>query len=162
MVTLRFADMDREASTEDVEDNEDDWSKNVEEIVDKYFPQLNLENCDEKDIDISFDEYKKSPSSEEYHQKVKNHNKLQDIQIKHIENLHNSPEVSNKLFFEEEKNKIIYSCYYCVFKTAGKLDYEKHVILKHSKGLAYPDIASITKEGLKPQGKPWEREDNPG
>ncbi|MDN5847469.1 MAG: hypothetical protein L0H53_14485, partial [Candidatus Nitrosocosmicus sp.] len=58
---------------------------------------------------------------------------------------------------DEEKNKLIYSCYYCEFKTEIRIDYERHIVLKHSGRPAYPDMASITKEGLIPQGKSWEK-----
>ena len=55
----------------------------------------------------------------------------------------------------KKKDKIIYSCYYCDLNTDIKIDCDRHVVLKHPRRLAYPRVASITEEGLIPQGKPW-------
>ena len=48
-------------------------------------------------------------------------------------------------------------CYYCDYKPYSKDDYEHHVVLKHPGKPAYPNKAEIEKQGLKPQGKEWER-----
>ncbi len=154
LVTLRFADIDRKTS---IEEEEEEWNKTAEEIFDKYYSEYISEKSDEDKNEAIFnEEQKKSPTSEEYPHIVENHDELQDIEIYDIKNFDITPQIPNKLFYEEEKNKIIYSCYYCEFKADARFDYEKHVVLTHSKGLAYPDLASIAKDGLKPQGKPWE------
>lgn len=55
LVTLRFAHIDRDTSIEGEE--EEEWSKTVEEIVDKYFPEFRVENGDDEkqNNDISND-----------------------------------------------------------------------------------------------------------
>lgn len=52
-----------------------------------------------------------------------------------------------------------YSCYYCdSFKTDSKEDYESHVINKHGLGHpCYPSKPDLEKQGLKAQGKEWEK-----
>jgi len=40
--------------------------------------------------------------------------------------------------------------------TDNRDDYETHVILSHDGKLAYPSIADLNKNNLKPQGKQWE------
>lgn len=54
----------------------------------------------------------------------------------------------------------MFECYYCDnFNPANnRKGYERHVILDHPGKLAYPDEASITKAGLVPQDKPWEKQ----
>ncbi|MDN5846979.1 MAG: hypothetical protein L0H53_11975, partial [Candidatus Nitrosocosmicus sp.] len=148
-VMLRFADEDTTNLTEE----EKDEYKKTEEIVDKYYSKLDFdENGNTKNIlDVT-----KSLLSEECFQVVEINNDLQDFQVNNIKNSDNSLESSNKLFFEEEKNKLLYSCYYCDYTADLKIDYEKHIVLKQSGRLAYPDMLSIEKEGLVPQGKPWE------
>jgi hypothetical protein len=49
-----------------------------------------------------------------------------------------------------------YRCYYCdEYKSNDEREYTIHVINVHGKR-AFPDKAEIEKEGLTPQGKPWE------
>jgi len=49
-------------------------------------------------------------------------------------------------------------CYYCdeYFNGIGKEAYEKHVLEKHPKKLCYPNLASIQRDNIKPQGTDWE------
>jgi len=162
-VTLRNADEDTTAIAYSIEEKgEENEDKNVEEIIEKYYSKFNAEcedddqiNPTNKDQNVAAPE---SSSVEEYLQKSKNNNDLQGIQVRDIKNSNNSLKLTNKLFTEEEKNKIIYSCYYCKCETGARVDYEKHVVLKHPKRSAYPNMATIAKEGLKPQQKPWEKE----
>lgn len=160
LVILRFADEDlKNESNDDVirEDND----KKVEEIVDKYYSDFSFHDiCSDKNNqkDASNNHFKKTWSLEEYLQTAENSTNLQYIEGKNTANSDNESEMSNKLFFCKEKNKIIYSCYYCEFTIDVKLEYEKHIVQEHSGRLAYPDLASIEKEGLTPQGRPWEKE----
>jgi hypothetical protein len=48
------------------------------------------------------------------------------------------------------------SCYYCSYQTNTKEDYERHVLLKHPKKLAYPGKADMESLGLSPKGNTWE------
>jgi uncharacterized C2H2 Zn-finger protein len=58
--------------------------------------------------------------------------------------------------FNQDKS-ILYKCYYCDFiPTNDKDDYEKHVVLSHDRKLAYPSLADLEKNNLKPKGKHWE------
>jgi hypothetical protein len=56
----------------------------------------------------------------------------------------------------------VFECYYCdgFNPTNNQKDYERHVISIHPGNLAYPDMSSIIKEALSPQGKPWEKEED--
>ena len=49
-----------------------------------------------------------------------------------------------------------FQCYYCdEYKSNDECDYTVHVINVHHE-IAFPNKAQTEKEGLKPQGKPWE------
>lgn len=71
------------------------------------------------------------------------------VENEDIKNSRHSPDSFSSMF----------ECYYCdsFNATNDRTDYERHVILDHQGKLAYPDMISITKEGLVPQNKPWER-----
>jgi hypothetical protein len=52
-------------------------------------------------------------------------------------------------------------CYYCeakgsIFETNSESEYFRHGNQKHLNKPMYPNLASITKNGLKPQGRNWE------
>jgi replicative DNA helicase Mcm len=58
-------------------------------------------------------------------------------------------------------NGHMFSCYYCekiggLFETANGQEYRKHCSQKHYNKPAYPNMATIKVNGLKPQGKQWE------
>ncbi len=115
-VTLRFADDD----TINLKEEELDEDKNIEDIFDRYYTKFSLENNDDDQIEITIKDHSLSPPvspAEEYTQMTENQCDLQDIKTNDIKNSSNNPELSNKLFFEAEKNKIIYSCYYCDYTT---------------------------------------------
>jgi hypothetical protein len=42
------------------------------------------------------------------------------------------------------------------FETNNQADYEEHYTMKRPKGIAYPNMATMEKYGLKPQEKEWE------
>jgi hypothetical protein len=156
--TLRFADKDMVPDSIEAEQNED---KNVEEIFEKYYSKFNEGVKANDQNENTFNDHRVvssqgSTSKEEYLQETENNNDLQNIQSNDGINSSSYSELSNKLFLEVEKNKIIYSCYYCDFHTNIKIDYEKHIVIKHPGRLGFPDMACIIKEGLKAQGKPWE------
>jgi hypothetical protein len=52
----------------------------------------------------------------------------------------------------------LYECYYCneFAPTDNRDAYEKHVVLFHDGKLAYPSLADLEKNNLKPKGKYWE------
>ncbi|TVP41786.1 hypothetical protein [Candidatus Nitrosocosmicus arcticus] len=153
-VTLRIADADTPGSTD-----KEEYTK-TEEIVDKYYSRFDFDNYDPgKNKVVNQNDRFTSPSSDEYSQIALDPCNLQDNQVSNIKNSNNSLESSNKLFSEEEKNKIIYSCYYCSSTINIQSEYERHVVLKHPERLVYPDMSYITKEGLTPQGKCWEKDD---
>lgn len=156
LVTLRIADEDNIYSIE-----EEDGNKEAEEISEKYYSKSSLENNDKKCMDMTFKDYdisiRASTCEEEYLQQAKFTNELQDIQTNDIRNSKNDPKISNNVFSDKEKNKIIYSCYHgCNFQTHSKQEYQKHYVINHPGKPAYPTIADILKNGLTPQGKPWE------
>jgi hypothetical protein len=49
-------------------------------------------------------------------------------------------------------------CYYCdkFVPTAYEKEYLKHVVLSHNNKPAYPSLADLNKNNLKPKGKRWE------
>jgi hypothetical protein len=57
-----------------------------------------------------------------------------------------------------EHKKELFDCYYCPDfpTTPNKKDYEIHVVLKHPKKIAYPGLADLKKNNLKPHRKSWE------
>jgi hypothetical protein len=161
-VILRFADadIDNDPNASEIDDDGDEnEDKTVEEIVDNYYPEFTLPYDINDKKDILTDQSKEASSSEEYRLVVENNNKLQDIREQDVKNFNDSSGISNKLFLEEERNKIIYSCYYCDYTTENTLEYEGHVVQKHPEKLAYPDMTTIKKHGLISQGKPWEKID---
>ena len=65
-------------------------------------------------------------------------------------------ESPNNLIHNNKKNKSIYSYYSCDYETDSQKEYERHCVLNHPNKAAYPSLADIEKDGLKPQGEPWE------
>jgi hypothetical protein len=157
LVSLRFAELD--AITESEDDIDEDEDKTVAEIVDKYYSEFSFQYRSDDKNDTLRQQLLNLPSSEEYPQLVQNSNNLQCIQEKNIKNLDKISTVSNNIFYNEEKNKIIYSCYYCKFDITLKSVYEGHIVQRHPGRHAYPDMTYIKKYGLIPQGKPWEKEE---
>ena len=150
-VTLRIAPADKDLTESD---EKEEWK--IEEIVDKYYPDVNLGygNADQNNVVLN-DDCRKSSSSEEYTQLVENDNNLQRIQLIDVKNSDTIPEISNMLFSESEKNKIIYSCYYCDSEISQH-EYEKHIISNHEGKLAYPSIKDLERYNVKPKGYEWE------
>lgn len=152
--TLSFAEYDRCSESLDV-DYED---MKVEDVINKYFSKVPLgmkaEFNDEKNDTI------KSPlqnlNQEDYYQTIQNSNILQHYISNHIKNKSSSYCYSNNIFNYDQKNKLIYSCYWCIFESNSKDEYERHCVQIHPGKLAYPSIADITKNGLKAQGTSWE------
>ncbi len=98
----------------------------------------------------------KTTTSEGYLQTVKNNDILQEIKGNNMKSDVIYEESPNDLFFNDKKNKLIYLCYRCKFETDIQIEYERHSVLNHPGKPAYPNLADIEKEGLKPQGKPLE------
>lgn len=156
-VDLKIADADVTDS-----ESEDEHDYKVEEIVDKYYYNENSLSCksvDNQESNVSEDRFKEIPFSEEYLLTLEKSNLSSHTYKKDIKNLDNLSVNSNNLFFSVEKNKIIYSCYHCDFTVDEKIEYERHFVQRHPGKLAYPDMTTIEKEGLIPQGKPWEKEE---
>ena len=57
-----------------------------------------------------------------------------------------------------ENKSCLFKCYYCdrFTPTSIEQDYLKHVVLTHENKPAYPSMADLIKNNLKPQGKSWE------
>jgi hypothetical protein len=56
-----------------------------------------------------------------------------------------------------EESKVEYSCYYCnSYYTNNDKDYERHVILKHPRRLAYPSKTELERLGISGKGMSWE------
>jgi replicative DNA helicase Mcm len=55
-------------------------------------------------------------------------------------------------------NPYSFECYYCdkFLPTNNEKEYLKHVVLNHNNKPAYPSIADLEKNNIKPQGKKWE------
>lgn len=58
-------------------------------------------------------------------------------------------------------NGHLLKCYYCdkkgsIFETNSELEYHRHGNQKHFNRPMYPNLATIQKHDLKPQGKEWE------
>jgi hypothetical protein len=54
-------------------------------------------------------------------------------------------------------SNFLFSCYYCDgCKTNDRDDYERHIVNKHPKKVAYPGKEDLQSLGLRPQGKTWE------
>lgn len=158
LTTLRFADSDIDT---DPLAEEYDLDKTVEEIVDKYYFTFAsgkiIKKSDEKlDFNATIESVSKTLSQEEYLQIDKNGDVLQQNQENNIKNYDFNRKYSNNLFFNEKRNKLIYFCYRCEFKTDSQNEYEKHSVLNHPNKPAYPSLADIEKDDLTPQGKSWE------
>ncbi len=153
LVTLRFADADNDIDILP-EDNE---FRKVEEIVEKYYSEFySIQQIDKNQVGVETCSITDASSQEEYPQNATNDNILQDCQLKNIESNSCAQDSSNNLFYEEEKNKLIYYCYRCEFETDIQTEYEKHCVLMHPDKPGYPSLSDIQKDGLKPLGKPWE------
>ncbi len=139
---------------------EQDKDKNVEEIFEKYYSKFSEENKDNEQNETNVKSHSVvtplSMSKEEYLQETENNNDLQNMQTNDVKNSGSDAELSNKLFLEVEKNKIIYSCYRCRYETDSQNEYDRHCVINHPNKAASPSLADIEKDGLKPQGKPWE------
>ncbi len=69
-----------------------------------------------------------------------------------------NPEICKELFDDHKSNNFLFSCYYCEgYETNEQDDYERHVVIKHPKKVAYPGKADLDSLGLQPKGKDWER-----
>lgn len=161
LVILKFADADTTMTElmEDITVDENDY-KTVEEIFDKYYSEFIVKDSKFDSNNISGTDYTfiKSPALEEYLQTANNNDNLHDVLTDNIKNSNNNQDISNNLFHEDKKNKLIYSCYIaeCNFKTIFEQEYKKHYVMNHPNKPAYPSSADIQKNGLRPQGKPWE------
>ncbi|MDR4492430.1 MAG: hypothetical protein R2685_16295 [Candidatus Nitrosocosmicus sp.] len=151
LTTLKFADFDVDHS---LEDNEED--KTVQQIVDKYYFEFFKDHSNVTDDVESKDSISKTASSEEYLQAAKNEDILHNNSTNYVKNNIIDSEPSNNLFLLPKKNKLIYSCYRCVFETGIQTDYESHCVRNHPGKPAYPSLADIEKDRLKSQGKSWE------
>jgi hypothetical protein len=50
----------------------------------------------------------------------------------------------------------LFDCYYCVFTTMDKNEYESHVITRHHGRLCYPNKASLNNMHIREKGNSWE------
>ena len=87
----------------------------------------------------------KASSPEEYSQIAKKNDDLQDNDSANIKNDELNEKRSNNIFPEEEKNKLIYSCYFCNFESDIHQQYKEHCLVNHSGKIAFPSDADIEK-----------------
>lgn len=152
LAALRFADSDVDYSIEEYPSD-----KTVQQIVDRYYSEIYIDSL-EKPVDDAerVESVSKTSPSEEYFQTDKKEDILQNNSINIIKNNINDKESSISLFYDEKKNNILYSCYRCEFETSIQTEYERHNVLDHPGKPAYPSLADLEKDGLRPQGKHWE------
>ncbi len=83
---------------------------------------------------------------------IENYNHIKNVDLKVEQN--NKQQVN----FLNSNEQCLYKCYYCdkFSLINNEEEYLKHVVLNHNNKPAYPSIADLDKNNLKPQGKSWE------
>jgi len=82
-----------------------------------------------------------------------NHEKNDDYKIKTSVMSDRSDTIPNN-----HSSYYSFECYYCdkLPSTTNEDEYRKHVVIYHNNKPAYPSMADLIKNNLKPQGKSWE------
>lgn len=139
-----------------VDNNTGEGDRKVEDIVNKYYSELSTN--DPYNNIKTLQSYRTpkdqgdrpSLSSEQYFDSPKNDNNLQNNGVADIKNIEIHEKRSNNIFTEEEKNKLIYSCYFCGFESNLK-EIQQHCMTDesgyHNGRIAYFYLPEFKKYG---------------